>query len=275
MYSATWPKEVRRLAEDFLKTPNMISIGSTGDQLVANPNIKQLVEVVEEWDKPLKFTQFMDKAYAKKIFKSIVFTETKKNCDFLALELGKRGWPVAPIHGDKDQRQREAVLRDFKSGRIPILIATDVAARGLDISDVEYVINYDFPGTIEDYVHRIGRTARGEKHGTSYTLLTRGISHNIKQLIEVMETAKQEVPREVRELQHTSRNMAGAKARARRQILQATSNAEARRQAESGGKRRPPEEAFNEAAAFGGAMRRPPTQNRPKYGAMSRRFNPF
>ena len=138
MYSATWPKEVRRIAEDFMKTPNMITIGGSGEQLTANPNITQLVEVVEEYDKPVKYTKFLEKAYKSKIFKSITFVQQKSTADLLAVELGKRGWPVAPLHGDKDQRQREAVLRDFKRGAIPILIATDVAARGLDISDVEY-----------------------------------------------------------------------------------------------------------------------------------------
>jgi len=216
MYSATWPKEVRRLAEDFLNMPRMIMIGSNGDELVANKNINQIVEVVEEWDKPARFTQFMEKAYAGKVIKSIVFTDTKRACDYLAQELGKRGWPVAPIHGDKDQRQRDSVLRDFRAGRIPILIATDVAARGIDVSDIEYVINYDFPQTIEDYVHRIGRTARGEKSGTAFSLMTKEHSRCVRQLIEVMERSGQQVPDAVRELANSSRAFAGARARSRR-----------------------------------------------------------
>merc|ERR1712048_429421 len=195
----------------------MITVGNSSDTLTANPKIKQLVDVVDEYEKPVKFTRFMDKAYSSgKIVKTIVFTETKKNCDFLAQELGKRGWPVAPIHGDKDQRQRDSVLRDFRAGRIPILIATDVAARGIDITDIEYVINYDFPQTIEDYVHRIGRTARGERSGTAYSLLTKEHSRCVRQLIEVMERSDQEVPHEVRELANSSRAFAGARARSRR-----------------------------------------------------------
>merc|ERR1719219_1804835 len=179
-------------------------IGSNGDELVANRNIKQLVEVVQEWDKPAKFTAFMEKAYQGKVVKSIVFTDTKRACDYLAQELGRRGWPVAPIHGDKDQRQRERTLQDFRDGKIPILIATDVASRGLDISDVEYVINYDFPQSVEDYVHRIGRTARGEKSGTAYTLITRNKAKCIPELIAVMEKAGQPVPEEVRALKSMS-----------------------------------------------------------------------
>jgi len=216
MYSATWPKEVRRMAEDFQNNPAMITIGSRAEELFANPNIQQIIEVCEEWDKPIKFTNFMEKAYGNKVFKSIVFTDTKKACDYLAQQLSKRGWPVAPIHGDKDQRQRDSVLRDFKQGRIPILIATDVAARGIDVPDIKYVINYDFPGTMEDYIHRIGRTARGEKTGVAYSLITRDHARCCKELISILERSKQQVPKSLIELQTQSKNMAGAKARSRR-----------------------------------------------------------
>merc|ERR1711881_625280 len=199
MFSATWPKEVRRLASDFLNNPTRLTLGDS-ESLNANPNIPQIVEVVEEWDKPVRFTKFMEKAYQGRIVKSMVFTETKRACDYLAQELGRRGWPVAPIHGDKSQDQRDRVLKDFRAGKIPILIATDVAARGLDITDVEYVINYDFPQSTEDYVHRIGRTARHDKTGTSYTLITRNKARCIPELIRVMEKAGQPVPPEVRAL---------------------------------------------------------------------------
>lgn len=175
----------------------MITIGNT-DALSANPNIKQIVEVVQEYEKPQRFTTFMEKAYAGRVVKSIVFTETKRACDYLSNELGRRGWPVAPIHGDKDQSQRDRTLKDFREGKIPILIATDVAGRGLDITDVEYVINYDFPQNVEDYVHRIGRTGRAGKSGTAYTLLTRNKSKHVPELIQVMEKAGQEVSDEVR-----------------------------------------------------------------------------
>lgn len=200
MYSATWPKEVRRLADDFLQRPGLLQIGNAGDELAANPNIQQIVEVVEEYDKPTKFTKFMERAYQGRVVKAIVFTDTKRACDYLAQELGKRGWPVAPIHGDKDQRQRDAVLKDFRAGKIPILIATDVAARGLDITDVEYVINYDFPSTLEDYVHRIGRTARGDRKGTAYSLITRQHGKHVRGLCEIMRKAGQDVPPEVEAL---------------------------------------------------------------------------
>jgi len=205
MYTATWPKEVRQLATDFQNNPIRVTIGQAGDHLAANPNIKQIVEVCEEWEKPAKFTHFMERAYQGRVVKSIVFTETKRACDYLSQELGRRGWPVAPIHGDKDQRQRDKVIQDFRAGKIPILIATDVASRGLDIDDVEYVINYDFPGSVEDYVHRIGRTARHNKTGTAYTLITKAKGGCIRELVDVMKRAGQEVPQEVLDMQYNSR----------------------------------------------------------------------
>jgi len=105
--------------------------------------------------------------------KILVFTDTKRECDSLSYSLNRtKHRTCAAIHGDKDQRERERVLKDFRDGRISTLIATDVAARGLDIDAVGYVINYDFPHTVEDYVHRIGRTGRADNAGTAYSLIT-------------------------------------------------------------------------------------------------------
>lgn len=90
----------------------------------------------------------------------------------------RSGWPALAIHGDKQQQERDWVLQEFKSGRSPIMIATDVASRGLDVKDIKYVINYDFPNNCEDYIHRIGRTGRGGATGTSYTYFTTENSKN-------------------------------------------------------------------------------------------------
>ncbi len=92
--------------------------------------------------------------------------------DFLDRLLYKRGFRVNGIHGDKSQRMRDDALRDFRSGRVPILVATNVAARGLDVDDVKCVVNYDYPSCSEDYIHRIGRTGRRHNRGTSFTLFT-------------------------------------------------------------------------------------------------------
>jgi superfamily II DNA/RNA helicase len=99
-------------------------------------------------------------------------------CRRLTLSLSRSGWPALAIHGDKQQQERDWVLQEFKSGRSPIMIATDVASRGLDVKDIKYVINYDFPNNCEDYIHRIGRTGRGGATGTSYTYFTTENSKN-------------------------------------------------------------------------------------------------
>merc|ERR1719240_1212989 len=102
--------------------------------------------------------------------RTLIFTSTKRMADQLGMQL-MRSIGVGIIHGDKDQRERESVLADFKSGRRPVMIATDVAARGIDVKDVKAVINYDFPGNIEDYVHRIGRTGRAGAKGIAHTFM--------------------------------------------------------------------------------------------------------
>lgn len=123
-------------------------------------------------EKSDKFTAFFHTA-AQEGQKILVFTDTKRECDSLSYSLNRtKHRTCAAIHGDKDQRERERVLKDFRDGRISTLIATDVAARGLDIDAVGYVINYDFPHTVEDYVHRIGRTGRADNAGTAYSLIT-------------------------------------------------------------------------------------------------------
>merc|ERR1719240_2220550 len=105
--------------------------------------------------------------------RTLIFTSTKRMADQLGGMLGRQvGCGV--IHGDKDQREREMVLSDFKSGRRPVMIATDVAARGIDVKEVKAVINYDFPGNIEDYIHRIGRTGRAGAKGIAHTFMDSG-----------------------------------------------------------------------------------------------------
>jgi ATP-dependent RNA helicase DDX5/DBP2 len=95
----------------------------------------------------------------------IIFTETKKGADNLTRALRSEGWPALSIHGDKSQQERDWVLAEFKAGKSPLMIATDVAARGLDVKDIKYVINYDFPKELDDYIHRIGRTGRKTVEG--------------------------------------------------------------------------------------------------------------
>lgn len=116
----------------------------------------------------------------------------------------REGYPAMCIHGDKQQKERDWVLAEFKKGSTTILVATDVAARGLDVDDVKFVINYDYPNNSEDYVHRIGRTGRRDKTGTAYTLFTPGNSVKAKDLIDVLTEAKQVVNPKLQEMAQCS-----------------------------------------------------------------------
>lgn len=132
---------------------------------------------------------------------TIVFSGTKRRCDMLEQTLRRAGLPVAgAIHGDKDQWQREQALGRFKDGKGKILIATDVAARGIDIPGVQNVIIFDFPGDTADYIHRIGRTGRAGAKGCSVTLFTRNNAPQAKELVQILVDAKQEVPQGLRDL---------------------------------------------------------------------------
>ncbi|PSS35231.1 ATP-dependent RNA helicase-like protein [Actinidia chinensis var. chinensis] len=129
--------------------------------------------------------------------KVIIFCSTKKMCDQLSRNL-TRQFGAAAIHGDKSQGERDHVLNQFRTGRSPILVATDVAARGLDIKDIRVVINYDFPTGVEDYVHRIGRTGRAGATGLAYTFFSDQDAKHASDLIKILEGANQRVPPELR-----------------------------------------------------------------------------
>jgi len=192
MWSATWPKEVRKLAEDFLNNYIQINIGSA--TLHANHNILQIVDVCQNHEKERKLIKLLEEIMGEKENKTIIFLETKRATDEITRKLRRDGWPAMCIHGDKSQPEREWVLKEFRSGKAPILIATDVASRGLDIPDISFVVNFDFPNSSEDYIHRIGRTARANRHGTAYTFFTQQDGKNANDLVAVLEEAQQTVP---------------------------------------------------------------------------------
>ncbi|XP_034452543.1 probable ATP-dependent RNA helicase DDX17 [Hippoglossus hippoglossus] len=191
MWSATWPKDVRQLAEDFLRDSVQINVGAL--ELSANHNILQIVDVCMETEKDHKLFQLMEEIMAEKENKTIIFVETKKRCDDLTRRMRRDGWPAMCIHGDKSQPERDWVLTEFRSGKAPILIATDVASRGLDVEDIKFVINYDYPNSSEDYVHRIGRTARSTNKGTAYTFFTPGNLRQARDLVRVLAEARQAI----------------------------------------------------------------------------------
>ena len=194
MFTATWPKAVQKIADSFTTNPIRIQIGSGGDKLTANKSITQSVEVLEEEKKWERCVAILKKELGKSDT-CIMFAGTKRRCDFLDRRLRQSGFSSAgSIHGDKDQYEREMVLDNFRKGRGNILVATDVAARGLDIPGVAAVIVYDFPLQVEDYVHRIGRTGRAGKEGKAFTFFTKDNRGAANELIEILEGAGQNVP---------------------------------------------------------------------------------
>ncbi|KAI0297295.1 DEAD-domain-containing protein [Multifurca ochricompacta] len=195
MFSATWPKDVQRLATDFLKDFIQVNIGSM--ELTANHNITQIVEVCSDFEKRAKLIKHLDIISAQNA-KVLIFVGTKRVADDITKYLRQDGWPALAIHGDKEQRERDWVLGEFKAGHSPILIATDVASRGLDVKDVGYVINYDFPNNCEDYIHRIGRTGRAGMKGTSYTYFTTENAKSARDLVAILKEAKADVPSALR-----------------------------------------------------------------------------
>ena len=164
-FSATLSPEIKKLTTQFLKDPVFISVisGETAK------NIEQdVIRTRTKEEKLEKLHEVLAKDGSDKV---LIFREMKHSVDTLAKELAQRGFKVGGIHGDKRSRERIRILDSFKQDKINILIATDVAARGLDIPDVTHVINYDVPQTYDTYVHRIGRTGRSGKAGTALTFV--------------------------------------------------------------------------------------------------------
>lgn len=228
LFSATWPKEIQRLAFDFLTDPIQVNVGEVG-VLNANKDIKQHIHMIGESDKFDKLKEILTELTAegvdeeaekksnaqagrrmppkdlggKQHKKVIVFTAKKVSCNDLANSLWDDGFAVDCLHGDRAQWERTKVMNAFKDGSLRMLIATDVAARGLDVKDVGVVINYDMPAgvnAVEDYVHRIGRTGRAGAKGIAHTFFTQGDRKCATQLVEVLAKADQEIPPELQSM---------------------------------------------------------------------------
>lgn len=208
MWSATWPKEVKALAREFL-SEEMIQINIGSMDLAANHRVTQIVDIVQEYEKRPKLMKLLETIMDGG--RILIFTQTKKGADQLQRALRGEGWPALAIHGDKTQQERDSTLAEFRSGRSPIMVATDVAARGLDVKDVRYVINYDFASTAEDYVHRIGRTGRAGATGTAYSFFTSGDFKLASKLAKVLAEAGQEVPPQLHQFAVMSKASGGPK----------------------------------------------------------------
>ncbi|KAE8410494.1 hypothetical protein BDV36DRAFT_289550 [Aspergillus pseudocaelatus] len=189
MFSATFPRDIQMLARDFLKDYVFLSVGRVGS---TSENITQKVEYVEDHDKRSVLLDILHTHGTSGL--TLIFVETKRMADSLSDFLLNQRFPATAIHGDRTQRERERALEMFRSGRCPILVATAVAARGLDIPNVTHVINYDLPTDIDDYVHRIGRTGRAGNTGIATAFFNRGNRGVVRDLIDLLKEAHQEVP---------------------------------------------------------------------------------
>ncbi|MGB0671663.1 MAG: DEAD/DEAH box helicase, partial [Rhodospirillales bacterium] len=161
LLSATMPDAIRQLARDVLNDPAEISVAPA-----ATP-IERISQQILHVDMGAKSGLIADLLADRAVERAIVFTRTKRGADRVSLTLQKAGLTAAAIHGDKSQSQRDKALKLFKTGTVRILVATDVAARGIDVPDVSHVVNYDLPNVPEAYVHRIGRTARAGREGVA------------------------------------------------------------------------------------------------------------
>ncbi len=179
LFTATLPREIEKIAERFMKSPTRIMVGANSKPV---EKIKQ--EVIETHEDK-KFSVLVDQINQRE-GSVLIFAKTKRRTDLLAEELHGNGFKVALIHGDRTQGQRADAIRNFRSGQVRILVATDVAARGLDVPHIAHVINFDLPQVAEDFIHRIGRTARAGAEGNALSFVTpseRGMWKRIHRLI--------------------------------------------------------------------------------------------
>lgn len=187
MCSATFPLPIQTLASEFMKSYVFLSIGRVGS---TTDNIKQRLYNVEDPDKK----SFLHSLLQDLNGLVLIFVETKRSADYIEEFLHRNGYSCSSIHGDRDQSERERALRDFKSGKVPILVATDVAARGLDVPNVSNVINFDTPNNVEDYVQRIGRTGRIGQEGLAISFINEKSKSLFKDLYSLLCETNQEIP---------------------------------------------------------------------------------
>lgn len=177
MFSATFEGSVARLAEEMLNVPQRISIA---DQKQKHTNIKQTLLYADDHGHKFRLLDHLLRDH--ELEQAIIFTATKRGADDLAERLEDQGFSAMALHGDMNQRQRTRTLNQLQRGRIQILVATDVAARGIDVQGISHAINYDLPMQAEDYVHRIGRTGRAGRNGLAFTLATHSERFKVRRI---------------------------------------------------------------------------------------------
>ncbi len=183
LFSATMPEPIKRLAKRRLNDPKFVNI--TPKEHTTNEDIEQLYYVIEDRERDNALIRLLD---SLEPIKSIAFCRTKKEVDRVSTQLMAIGYSASGLHGDMEQNQRESVIRAFRSSQIEILVATDVAARGLNVTDISHVFNFHMPFDPESYVHRIGRTGRAGKKGTAITLVTPMEYHSMQRIAKKVGT---------------------------------------------------------------------------------------
>lgn len=192
MFSATFSNDIKKLADDFLTKPQLIEVARSN---ATNDNVTQKVYQVAQSDKEALLIQLLKAADAKQV---IIFTKTKITASRLSRSLEREGIAADAIHGDKTQQERIKALDAFKTGTVTALVATDVAARGLDITELPMVINYEIPSAPEDYVHRIGRTGRAGASGIAISFVS---PEEEKYMVEIEKLIKREITKETIEIE--------------------------------------------------------------------------
>jgi len=203
LFSATFPRQMEALARKTLAKPVEIVIG--GRSVVA-PEITQIVEVRTEETKFVRLLELLGNLYAEEQNtddRTLVFVDRQESADSLLNDLMRKGYPCQSIHGGKDQIDRDDAIHNFKAGVVPVMIATSVAARGLDVKQLKLVVNYDAPNHLEDYVHRAGRTGRAGNTGTAVTFITPEQERYSLDIAKALRQSGQEVPDEVQKLVDT------------------------------------------------------------------------
>lgn len=199
LFSATFPKQMESLARKVLRNKPLEII--VGGRSVVAPEIEQIVEVREEGTKFNRLLEILGQTYnVDEDCRTLIFVERQESADDLLRDLMRRGYPTMSLHGGKDQVDRDSTISDFKAGVVPIVTATSVAARGLDVKQLKLVVNYDAPNHMEDYVHRAGRTGRAGNKGTCVTFITPEQDRYARDLISALKASKVAVPEELQKL---------------------------------------------------------------------------
>jgi len=186
LFSATFPSEVEKLAAETLSKPQRIAVGLSRP---AHTVSHALYPVPKHLKTALTF-EILKRTDTNSV---LIFTRTRHRAQSLAIKLLREGYRVTSLHSDRTQGQRQSALSGFKDGRYQIMVATDIAARGLDVDSISHVINFDMPDTSDAYIHRIGRTGRAERTGDAFTLITPEDDEMVRELEKIM---KQSLPRE-------------------------------------------------------------------------------